>query len=402
MRLVVVYSVEKIRIRNRFDDDVFDWYQQIDHEILNSAERQVWLWYGQKLDHPLANSDLRDRVVYELRRYFWNYYQFGFEPNNTGLFNHLRIEKHEVVAWLKDCMSRRKSRILERSDRCIEFERKYNICSFLYEDQLDEFYFTYLKIESDIGGSMSEKALLDNIIKLIRIIPYYSPYAISVTELESFTSGTNEKQHFSVNYSRESLPANGAVKFLPLDRGVMKLIDVMFQFIFQHIHHQINLYYFGLEHDPLFQNELRVASEQVSDDVYELAQTVKILESMYGAISKSKKTIYTPAEKKVSLKVTLHNLVFYNFKYRFHRDKKKKINEGLTRAEMKELNVNFFDWIPEQLKKRGVSSSLRRLDPKADEWKIVVRDKERERLLFKGSMLRKNFASFIKEINELE
>lgn len=98
MRLVVVYSVEKIRIRNKFDDDVFDWYQQMDHAILNSADRQVWWWYGQKFDHPLANSDLRDRVVYELRRYFWNYYQFGFEPNNLGLFNHLRIEKQEVVA----------------------------------------------------------------------------------------------------------------------------------------------------------------------------------------------------------------------------------------------------------------------------------------------------------------
>lgn len=93
MRLVVVYSVEKIRIRNKFDDEIFDWYQQTDHQILNSADRQVRLWYGQKLDHPLANSDLRDRVVYELGRYFWNYYQFGFEPNNTGLFNHLRIEK---------------------------------------------------------------------------------------------------------------------------------------------------------------------------------------------------------------------------------------------------------------------------------------------------------------------
>lgn len=264
-------------------------------------------------------------------------------------------------------MARQETRILKRPEPCFDFERKYNICSFLIEDQLDEFYFTYLKIEYDIDGSMSEKALLDNIIKLIRIIPYYSPYAISVTELESFTSGTNEKQHFSVNYSREPLSANSTVKLLPLDRGVMKLIDVMFQFIFQHIHHQINLYYFGLEHDPLFQTESRMANEQVIDDIYELAQTVKILESMYGAISKSKKTIYTPAEKKVSLKVTLHNLVFYNFKYRFHKDHGKKISDSLTRREMISLNSNFFHWIPEQLKKRGVSSSLRTLDTKADE-----------------------------------
>lgn len=298
-------------------------------------------------------------------------------------------------------MARQETRILKRPEPCFDFERKYNICSFLIEDQLDEFYFTYLKIEYDIDGSMSEKALLDNIIKLIRIIPYYSPYAISVTELESFTSGTNEKQHFSVNYSREPLSANSTVKLLPLDRGVMKLIDVMFQFIFQHIHHQINLYYFGLEHDPLFQNESRMANEQVSDDVYELAQTVKILESMYAAISKSKKTIYTPAEKKVSLKVTLHNLVFYNYKYRFHKELGKKISEGLTRDDMKTLNIDFFHWIPEQLEKRGVSARLWTPDTKAENWTIMVGPKKEEKLLFKGSALRKNFANFLKEINEL-
>lgn len=394
MRVVVVYSFERERIRQIYADDCA-WYEEKNREIEVAADSFLSS-NPPKIDPEKVYIDTENfmkEFKQELVRYFWNFHQYGIKPHNPEIFASLGYQQQQIHHWIATTHTGFFSEIRYGviNPRC--FEDHYNIYSFLVPDQFEQIFFKYYEILKLLRApSKAEEGFLTKLKDLIHLIPYYSPYSMQAfTELESYRGESFGKKLFTVcklrrlyNVEMTQLdPVTDTVTYLSLDHQPITLIDTILQFLLKHLHHLIRWHFFGYEMTELHSQgrSQRNIERGEQEDFEQLDQVTSLLEAMFTALPKNQKTIYDFVEKKKSTETIMHSLIFFYFEAKYIKEHKIQLVEvsksgnlagpKFSRADKKRFNKAFFKFLEKGFEKVEINVKSK-TEGKFDTWCLTL------------------------------
>lgn len=410
MRLVVVYSFERAKIKHEYSEDCM-FFEEVDRIIvertnkfyLGGIEERANDWVKSGFINEYEKEQKIQECINKFRQYYWNYYQFGFLPNDGLFFKEFKI-KPEIINYqfqdIHELLVNQFGNI--ELGRRTAFRRSYNIYTLIFENNFDEIFFKYHQLDQALKNPPKEFNFLNEFMRLVELLPYYSPYFIpSITELESYKNLIQDKRHFSARYSPVVKDQTYATAYLDLNHKPIALIDSILQFIFQHTQHLIRWHHFGENMNEEMSDEERQQKIRLSEneDCEQLEQIAKILEAMFSTLPRDQKLVYSFAKKKNSTKSAMTSLMFYNFNLNFFKHsnpaedvKSKKIRSADEDAH--ELYVEFFEHLEDEFCRRGLPVEVNKKG-KIDTFKLAF--KHSNEALIKGASFRVNYLNHMKK-----
>lgn len=421
MRLVIVYAFERIKIQQGHPADCA-FFEEVDQIVvermkqfyLKVAEGRIhdWVALGYIKEHE--QEQRLQECMDQFRRYFWNFYQFGFLPNHAGFFEEFSYSTGNILHNFNDIYEELKRRFSQAElNQHAEFGKRYNIYTLIFENTFSEIFFKYHEIDQALKNKPESLNFLNEFSCLIQLLPYYSPYFVqTITELESYNNSTQEKKHFSARYSplivkgqTYAITENKiyATTFLDLNHRPIALVDSILQFIFQHTQHLIRWHQFQDElHQEMTEAE-RSQKIQLSEqeECEQLDQIAKILEAMFFTLPKEQKKIFDSAKNFEKTQSKMLSLMFFNFKSNYL----KKLNEvksdespkkGLSSREANKLYRAFFEYLESEFTQRSIQTESS-LKGRIDTWWLALG--KDNKTIFKGSCFRANFNNHKEKIN---
>ncbi|NUF83081.1 hypothetical protein [Acinetobacter seifertii] len=410
MRLVVVYSFERAKIKHEYSEDCA-FFEEVDRIIvertnayyLGGIEERANDWVKLGFINEYEKEQKIQECINKFRQYYWNYYQFGFLPTDGLFFKEFKIKPEVIHYQFQDI-----HRVLVEQFGEIElgwrtaFRRSYNIYTLIFENNFDEVFFKYHQLDQALKNPPEEFNFLNEFLGLIKLLPYYSPYFIpSITELESYKNSIQDKRHFSARYSPVVKDQTYSTDYLDLNHKPIALIDSILQFIFQHTQHLIHWHHFGEDMNEEMSEEECQQKIRLSEneDCEQLEQIAKILEAMFSALPRDQQLVYSFAKKKNSTKSAMTSLMFHNFKLKSAKKQSTVIDEKAKKIrsaddEAHELYVEFFEYLADEFCKRGLPVDVSKKG-KIDTFKLAF--KRSNEALIKGASFRVNYLNHMKK-----
>lgn len=398
MRIVVVYSFERVRIRQTYIEDCL-WYEAKNFEIESAADSFLSSC-PPKIDTDKLHVDTENFLMefkQELVRYFWNFHQYGIKPHNPEIFESLGYQQQQIHQWITkihiDFVPEIRPRV--QNSKC--FEDHYNIYSFLVPDQFEQIFFKYyeiLKLFED--PSITEDKCLIALKCLIRLIPYFSPFSMqSFTELESYSGEQFGKKLFTVCKLRRLFnvemtqfdPVTQSVTYLSLEHQPITLIDTILQFLFKHLHHLVHWHFLKYQMTGLHSAERihQIIQNGGGEKLEQFEQVASLLEAMFTALPKNQKTIYDVVKNGKSTASIMNSLMLFDFEVRFIKQQKIKLKQGLQdnvvvapkflRKDKIKFNDEFFTYLIAGFGNIGLLKSYKK-SGKFDTWRLELHLKE--------------------------
>jgi len=425
MRVVVVYSFERLRIRQIYNDDCL-WYEEKNLEIESAADRFLSSFppniNTEKVYVDTENFGKKFRQ--ELVRYFWNFHQYGIKPHNPEIFESLGYQQEQIHHWISNTHAGFFPEIRWRTANPRCFEDDYNIYSFLVPDQFEQIFFKYYKIlklleaSSDANApAKAEEGFLAALNNLIHLIPYYSPYSMQAfTDLESYRGESFGKKIFTVCRLRRLVnvemtqldPVTQSVTYLSLEHQPIALIDTILQFLLKHLHHLVHWHFFSyemIESDSQERIQQKILKGE-DEDFKQLEQVASLLEAMFTALPKKQKTIYDFVEKKESTKTVMHSLMLFYFEDQFIKreqikpievsDSENVAEPKLSRKDKGRLNKEFFEFLEAGFENSGIKTKSK-MDGRFDTWTLKLAFSEEVEI--SGASIRSNAINHRKLLN---
>ncbi|OTG92182.1 hypothetical protein B9T34_02285 [Acinetobacter sp. ANC 3813] len=390
MKIVVVYSFERVKIRQIYAEECA-WYEEKNLDIEVAADRFL-------SSHPpriniekisIDTMNFEKEFKQQLVQYFWNYHQYGSKPNNIDVFESLGYKQDQIHDWIVNTHIGFYPDARLRALNPAGFVERYNIYSFLVPDQFEQIFFKYYKILKLLEDS--KEPLLTNLMSLLSLIPYYSPYSMQAfTELENYRSQHLNKKHFSVFHNwflygvqaPQCNPIADTVSYLSLEHEPIALIDTILQFLLKHLHHLIRWHFFNYEMTELHSEKRIQENVQKGElrDLEQLDQVTRLAEAMFTALPKNQKTIYDFVEKKKSIETIMHSLMLFYFEAKYIKEHKIQLVEvsnsenlaepKFSRSDKKKFNKAFFKFLEKGFEKVEINVKSK-TEGKFDTWHLT-------------------------------
>lgn len=255
IRLVVVYSCERMKILNKYPD-VNSGLILLNEEVVKPRIHKFLMTYNQNLSmvisqNPEVNELFDDwgeeKINYEFLHYFWDFIQEQPVAYNSALLKQCNLNEEMVTSFLKKLSSEVKSVKSDYSllDEYYEFSENFSISSLLSNSELDQLIFLYYRILYELETKkplLSGREVNKLFLKLIKLLPYYSPFT----------------RKYLTNFSRKP---HHLTLTMPLNFSSGMLLDTLFHFFFQLIQELFYTGFFNIDLESE-KNDIDLESEK--------------------------------------------------------------------------------------------------------------------------------------------
>ncbi|MDH1408151.1 hypothetical protein ABLT35_09955 [Acinetobacter johnsonii] len=255
IRLVVVYSCERMKILNKYPD-VNKGLIFLNEEVVKPKIRQFLMAYNKNLSmvisqNPEVNELFADwdeeKINYEFLHYFWDFIQEQPVAYNSALLKQCNLNEATVTSFFKKLSSEVKSIRSDYPllDEYYEFSEQFSISSLLTNSELNQWIFIYYRILYELETTkplLSGREVNKLFLKLIKLLPYYSPFT-----RKYLTTFSREPHHLTLS--------------IPLSFSSGMLLDTLFHFFFQLIQELFYTGFFNIDLESE-QNDIAIEAEK--------------------------------------------------------------------------------------------------------------------------------------------
>mgnify|MGYP001598057045 FL=1 len=391
-RIVVIYSVEKIKIINK-NIELYEWFACVnEYDVLpiiqGFCKERI---KGERLtcDDHIEKIQCEDALHLELIQGFWYYFQHGLHLANPVLLQENGLSLIDMDELFKELYLQVKLAWADKPDMYWDFERKYNIGALLSENHINSFFFTYYELSYELRNADSlSRRTLEKILKFINQIPYYSPHFTAThTSFEAFEDRNKQKSYFSTLR-------------IATDFQQGHLTDTLLQFLFQYLN---ELYFYNF-----FKPQQYLDIEPNTDSMkeYELQQLdelYKVMQALFSALPQEQAYVYRYVKKQKSIQAVLNSLLFYNF-----LENNKRVKDGIVELKddvlsskggnSQELYRHFFQFLKDEFELKGFKVDSDTTGKTIDKWKIILNSGAVDCIEITGAKVRANFFTHSKNL----
>lgn len=369
-RLVVLYSCERIKAKNKFPG-IYQWIEENNEIVKTEIQRffkknvknpQVKIKKHGK--HQTINLDLEEEdLIYEFTQYFWDFYQYQEVQYNRALLSDLELKEKTV----KDFFYQIYTKLSSKKDtdaslkETIEFGEKYTYSSFVAKERVNQSIFKYFQIYAELmypDIQLGTQNLRMKYIELLKQIPYYSIFGrTSITGFSSYKTEIGKRYYTTLK--------------TPLDFSPGTLIDNLLHFLFQHL---IELFYFEyLYDDP--QNFNARKAVKLDEDPVEFLQKCdarlnecnNVMKLLLQAWPKDQHLVYRSVKDESSIIPVLRSILYADF-----IDEESVQKTSRTDAEARNQIESFFKFLEKGFEDMSFMVKLNLENDRTDEWSIQV------------------------------
>ncbi|WP_017394776.1 hypothetical protein [Acinetobacter haemolyticus] len=376
-RLVVLYSCERIKAKNKFPR-IYQWIEEnnemVKTEIQSFFKKNVknpQIKIKKHGKHQTINLDLEEEdLIYEFNQYFWDYIQYQEVQYNRALLSSLELKEKTVEDFFNKISSKlslaKKLGIMD--EEFVEFSEKYAYSPFVAKDRVKQAIFKYFQIYAELmypDAQLGTQNLHIKFIELLKQIPYYSIFGrTSITGFSSYRTKIGKRYYSTLK--------------TPLDFTPGTLIDNLLHFLFQHL---IELFYFEyLYDDPQNFNARKAAGlpedplEFEQECVARLNECNKVMKLLLQAWPKEQHLVYRSVKDESSIIPVLRSILYADF-----TDGESAQQSSRTDAEARNHIESFFKFLEKGFEDMSFMVNLNLENDKTDKWSIqVFGSKEKE------------------------
>ena len=391
-RIVVIYSVEKIKIINK-NNELYEWFACVNkYDVLpriRSFCKERIKGEGLTCDDEIEKIQCEEVLYLELIQGFWYYFQHGLHLANPVSLQEKGLSLIDMDELFKELYLQVKLAWADKPDIYWDFERKYNIGALLSTNQINSFFFTYYELSYELRNADSLSiSTLEKILKFVNQIPYYSPHFTAThTSFECLEDRNKQKKYFSTLR-------------ISTDFQQGHLTDTLLQFLFQYLN---DLYFY---HFFKSQNDLDSESNTDSMKEYEIQQLdelYKVMQALFSVLPQEQAYVYRYIKKQKSIQAVLNSLLFYNF-----LEKNKQIKDGIIELKddvlsskgenSQELYRHFFQFLKDEFELKGFKVDCNTTGKTIDKWKIIINSRTADCIEITGAKVRANFFTHSKNL----
>lgn len=398
IRLVAVYSCERMKILNKykdFDRGLYFLNEEVVkpkiHDFLISHSKQLLMIISDDLEEKAMFEDWDEkRIKDEFLQYFWDFMQDQPFAYNSALLKSCNLSQDIVDSFMiklsGDVMNIRSEYAL--LDEYYEFIEKFSISSLLSKDRLNQFIFIYYRILYELETEIPILSLQEVnklFLKLIQQLPYYSPFT-----RRYLTKFSRNPHHLTLS--------------VPLTFSSGMLLDTLFHFLYQLIQ---ELFYVGFfEIDLKFSANLKKELEIQQLDRF--SETTKIMNELLKNLPKEQSKTYDASVSNQSLNKTLCSLLFAQCKSQFENDVlfPSSFFEGSFLRDFYEIPPNeigenekllsrqlyktFFNFMKSGFEEQGFNVDMK-TEGRIDKWILKITFDKKGFQTISGEQIRQNF-----------
>jgi|GEM_PF-4892453 len=315
IRLVIIYSCERIKILNKYEDidrGLFFLNEGVIkpkiNQFLSSNCKKLEMIISKDSEVKELFSDWdEEKIRFEFLLYFWDFMQDQPIGYNTALLESCNLSQKKLEAFMTKLMAEVKQVRSEYPllDDYYDFSNKFSIASLLSKDKLTQSIFTYYRIYYELEAKkpqLSLKEVNELFLKFIQQVPYYSPFT-----RKYLTTFSREPHHLSLT--------------VPLSFSPAMLIDTLFHFLFQYIQELFYVGYFKVDlkaAESPKDLKLKKLYEQQQIDRFE--ETTRIMSTLFNSLPSEQMKSYKASVNNESINITLISLLLEQCQSQFEND----------------------------------------------------------------------------------